>query len=101
MAERYCSNCGHELSEDARFCSNCGSPVHQTARLTTPEAEVPVPPPPQQQEGEAQPLEQTGAQPRERWTTGRVVLGCLGLLFGVPLLVVAILLILLLLSRML
>jgi hypothetical protein len=55
---RYCSYCGYELSEDARFCSNCGRPVHQTARVPTPEAEVPVPPPPQQQEAGAQPLEQ-------------------------------------------
>lgn len=39
MAERYCSNCGDELSEDARFCSNCGRPVHETTRVPTPEAE--------------------------------------------------------------
>jgi zinc-ribbon domain len=51
---RYCSNCGHELSEDAQFCSTCGRPVHQTARVPTPEAEVPVPPPPPQQDLPAQ-----------------------------------------------
>jgi hypothetical protein len=81
VAERYCSNCGHELSDDAQFCSNCGSPVHQTARVPTLEAEVPVPPPPQQQEGGAQPLEQAEAQPQGRWTKGRLVLGCLGVFF--------------------
>ena len=43
LQRRYCSNCGHELSEDAQFCSNCGRRVHQTARVPTPEAEVPVP----------------------------------------------------------
>src|SRR5215208_7004695 len=48
MADRYCTNCGHELAEDGRFCHNCGSPVHQTAQVPTPEADVPVPPPPQQ-----------------------------------------------------
>jgi hypothetical protein len=58
--KRYCSNCGHELREDAQFCSNCGRHVHQTARVPTPEAEVPVPPPPPQQQeaASAQPLEQ-------------------------------------------
>jgi hypothetical protein len=81
VAERYCSNCGHELSEDAQFCSNCGSPVHQTARVPTPEAAVPVPPPPQQQEAGAQPLEQAEAQPQGRWTKGRLALGCLGVFF--------------------
>jgi hypothetical protein len=81
VAERYCSNCGHELSEDGQFCSNCGSPVHQTARVPTPEAEVPVPPPPQQQEAGAQPLEQAEAQPQGRWTKGRLALGCLGVFF--------------------
>jgi hypothetical protein len=44
--DRYCSNCGHELSPEDRFCSNCGRLVHQTARVPTPEADVPVPPPP-------------------------------------------------------
>src|SRR5215213_823499 len=49
MADRYCTNCGHELAEDGRFCPNCGRPLHQTAQVPTPEADVPVPPPPQQQ----------------------------------------------------
>src|SRR5215204_6393922 len=56
--QRYCGNCGHELSLEDQFCSNCGRPVHQTSRVPTPEAEVPVPPPPQQQEAGGQPLEQ-------------------------------------------
>ncbi|MBA4117051.1 MAG: zinc ribbon domain-containing protein, partial [Rubrobacter sp.] len=83
MAEspaRYCSNCGHELNPEDQFCSNCGRPVHQTASVPTPEADVPVPPPPQQEAG-AQPLGQAEAQPRRRWTTGRLVLGCLGVFF--------------------
>jgi uncharacterized membrane protein YvbJ len=46
VADRYCSNCGHELAQDDRSCPNCGSPVHQTAQVPTPEADVPVPPPP-------------------------------------------------------
>jgi hypothetical protein len=47
--ERYCSNCGQELLPEDRFCSNCGRPVHRTARVPTPEADVPVPPPQQTQ----------------------------------------------------
>jgi hypothetical protein len=43
--ERYCSNCGHELRPEDRFCPNCGKPVHRTARVPTPEADIPVPPP--------------------------------------------------------
>src|SRR5215207_7220960 len=42
--QRYCGNCGHELSLEDQFCSNCGRPVHQTARVPTPEADMPVPP---------------------------------------------------------
>jgi predicted ester cyclase len=42
--ERYCSNCGHELKLEYQFCSNCGRPVHQTARVPTPQADIPVPP---------------------------------------------------------
>jgi hypothetical protein len=48
---RYCSNCGHELSPEDQFCQNCGHPVHQTARVPTPEADVPVPPPQQRDAG--------------------------------------------------
>jgi hypothetical protein len=50
MAQRYCTNCGAELREDASFCGKCGRPVHETARVSTPEADVPVPPPPVQDE---------------------------------------------------
>jgi predicted ester cyclase len=42
--ERYCSNCGHELKLEDQFCSNCGRAVHQTARVPTPEADIPVSP---------------------------------------------------------
>ncbi len=50
MADRYCGNCGQELSSDHRFCPGCGRPVHETAIVPTPEADVPVPPPPDQRE---------------------------------------------------
>src|SRR5919107_6357537 len=46
MAQRHCTNCGAELREDASFCGKCGRPVHETARVSTLEADVPVPPPP-------------------------------------------------------
>ncbi|MBO4212705.1 MAG: zinc ribbon domain-containing protein, partial [Clostridia bacterium] len=26
---RFCSNCGTQLSDDAKFCRNCGTPVNQ------------------------------------------------------------------------
>jgi LmeA-like phospholipid-binding/zinc-ribbon domain len=42
--ERFCSNCGHELQPEDQFCSNCGMPVHRAARVSTPEADRPVPP---------------------------------------------------------
>jgi predicted amidophosphoribosyltransferase len=64
MADRYCSNCGHELSDDTRFCPECGRPVHETAHVPTPEADIPVPPPPgQQQAGDAAPPPQQTAGP--------------------------------------
>src|ERR687890_2307999 len=53
MAQRHCTNCGAELREDASFCGKCGRPVHETARVSTPEADVPVPPPPVQDENTA------------------------------------------------
>jgi hypothetical protein len=55
VADRYCRNCGHELSETDRFCPNCASPVQDVAHVPTPEADVPVPPPPQQAGGTTQP----------------------------------------------
>lgn len=45
-ADRYCTNCGHGLRHEDAFCPGCGRPAHQTARVPTPEAEVPVSPPP-------------------------------------------------------
>ncbi len=53
--ERYCSNCGHELSPEDRFCPTCGRPVHRTAHVPTSEADAPVPPPPQQAQRTAPP----------------------------------------------
>ena len=74
MADRYCSNCGHELAQDDRLCPKCGSPVHQTAQVPTPEADVPVPPPPRQQAGESTPpppQEEAATQESQRPTIGR------------------------------
>ncbi len=51
MLERYCSNCGQQLRVDEQFCPNCGRPAHETARVPTPEADVPLPPPPQAETG--------------------------------------------------
>ncbi len=48
MAQRYCTNCGAELPEDARFCASCGRPAHEVAAVATPDADVVVPPPPTQ-----------------------------------------------------
>ena len=53
--QRYCSNCGQELSPEGRFCPTCGRPVHRTAHVPTPEADAPVPPPPQQAQSTAPP----------------------------------------------
>jgi zinc-ribbon domain len=53
--ERYCGNCGQELSPGDRFCPNCGRPVNRTAHVPTPEADAPVPPPPQHAQRTAPP----------------------------------------------
>jgi zinc-ribbon domain len=45
VPQRYCGNCGQELSPENRFCPSCGRPVHRTAHVPTPEADAPVPPP--------------------------------------------------------
>jgi hypothetical protein len=80
VADRYCRNCGHELSSEDRFCPSCGRPVHETAQVPTPEADVPVPPPPStqqmgaQQEAAPQP---TGTQPQGRSTASRLLIGCI------------------------
>lgn len=66
MADRYCGNCGYALRQDDRFCPNCGRPVHESARVPTPEADVPIPPPPEQTGG-------TGMDPRRK--VGLSILG--------------------------
>ena len=64
--QRYCGNCGHELSVEDQLCPSCGTPVHQTARVPTPEADMPVPPlgtlggPTEEAEGEGAQLRSTG-----------------------------------------
>ena len=76
MADRYCTNCGHELAEDGRFCPNCGRSVHQTAQVPTPEADVPVPPPPQQQLwATATPPPQANALPWQRSMATKFAIG--------------------------
>jgi hypothetical protein len=85
MPERYCSNCGHELSPADQFCPNCGSPVHRAAHVPTPEADVPVPPPPQAGGAAPAPPEQQPAQeqPAQQAGWGRrhpILTGCLGII---------------------
>jgi hypothetical protein len=80
VADRYCSNCGHELAEDDRFCPNCGRPVHETAHVPTPEADVPVPPPPQLAGGTAPPQQQAAAPTQGRSRGRTIALGCLGII---------------------
>src|SRR5215208_6381264 len=62
MADRYCRNCGQELTEDSRFCHSCGTPVHEAAHVPTPEADVLIPPPPRQ------PWDTTSATPQPAQT---------------------------------
>ena len=59
---RYCSNCEHELNPEDQFCSNCGMPVHRAAKVSTPEADRPVPPlpPPTQEVGRRRSLPGSG-----------------------------------------
>lgn len=82
MANRYCGNCGSELSQDVRFCPSCGRPVHQTAQVSTPEADVDVPPPP----GGAQ--TGTGATPGDQRRRHPILRGCMGTLVVILLLVI-------------
>ena len=55
VPQRYCGNCGHELSPETRFCPSCGNPVDRTAHEPTLEADAPVPPPPLQAQRTAPP----------------------------------------------
>jgi hypothetical protein len=55
VPQRYCGNCGQELSPENRFCPSCGRPVHRTAHVPTPEADAPVRPPPLQAQRTAPP----------------------------------------------
>ena len=81
MAHRFCGNCGHALGEDDRFCPNCGRAVHETARVPTPEADVPVPPPPQQAGSTAPPPQQAEAPTTQGGGGPRtLLLGCAGIL---------------------
>jgi hypothetical protein len=83
--QRYCGNCGHELSPEDQFCQNCGTPVHRAARVPTPEADLPVPPPSQAGGGGAAPPEQQPAQERPAQQAGwgrrhPILTGCLGII---------------------
>src|SRR5829696_3610024 len=87
QAERYCSNCGHELKPEDQFCSNCGMPVHRAARVPTPMADRPVPPlPPPTREAGRRSFRGSGAL-RGRWRKLVVVLvvGALLLYLVLPL----------------
>jgi hypothetical protein len=90
--QRYCSNCGHELSPEDQFCPNCGTPVHRAARVPTPEADVPVPPPPQQQgAGASAPPPQQAGAPQQPWPRRHpIAFGCLSLIVLLVLLAVLI-----------
>ena len=72
MANRYCGDCGYELSQEDRFCPNCGRPVHQTAYVPTPDANVAVPPLPDQHAV-------GNSVSSRRSTTGRLLVGCAGI----------------------
>lgn len=43
MEGRYCANCEHPLGLHTRFCPECGRPTRETARVPTPEVDVPGP----------------------------------------------------------
>jgi hypothetical protein len=78
--QRYCRNCGHQLSPQEQFCPKCGAAVHLAATVPTPEADVPVPPPPQTTGGAGgaaipQQRAQEGGEGRRR---NPIVVGCLG-----------------------
>jgi hypothetical protein len=79
MADRYCRNCGRELTEDSRFCPNCGIPIQEAAHVPTPETDVPVPSPPQQQAWETSTTPPQQAQAPSRSTATKLFIGCAGL----------------------
>jgi hypothetical protein len=76
VAQRYCTNCGAELGDEARFCPRCGRPVHETAAVSTPEADMSVPPAPQ-----------TGEEHRPRISLGLFLVGLLVLIVVLRLLI--------------
>ena len=43
MADRYCGNCGHQVSSENRFCPNCGSPLGEISQGPTPPDTPPDP----------------------------------------------------------
>jgi hypothetical protein len=77
--ERHCSNCGHELRPEDQFCPNYREPVHRTARVPTPEADVPIPPVPQAGNTTTPPPPQGEAPPRRSTANKLLVAGCAGL----------------------
>jgi Domain of unknown function (DUF4352)/zinc-ribbon domain len=79
MADRYCRNCGQELTEDSRFCPNCGTPIQEAAHVPTPEADVRVPSPPQQRAWETSTPPPQQAQAPRRSTATKLFIGCAGL----------------------
>ncbi len=55
MANRHCTNCGHELAPNDRFCMQCGRPVQATAQGSELGTAVPTSAPYWQQSQEVPP----------------------------------------------
>jgi uncharacterized membrane protein YvbJ len=83
--DRYCGNCGNALAEDDLFCPKCGKPVHGTARVATPEADVPTRPPPSAAGPVLPPPPQQQGQGVGVWSG--VKIGC-GMFIVLPILIV-------------
>jgi uncharacterized membrane protein YvbJ len=62
VSQRYCSNCGKELSPDGRFCPSCGQAANSTAQPPTLEPATPTS------------SSQRPSSPTRTWGAGRVLL---------------------------
>lgn len=43
MIDKYCTNCGNELTPHSKFCTGCGIPLSRSPSFYTPETDTPVP----------------------------------------------------------